>query len=168
MATTTVAATMNTPLSELRPVTIERILVIEDDSVLRKILQRLFSAEGYDVEVVPNSGAGLEMLRDRPFSAVILDLRHPASSGVDLCRQIADVISGLPLVILSASPQVADKVLLLEMGADDYATIPFSPRELLARLRALCVVRHESVRKPCISLRMWSWISSRPRSLVVA
>jgi DNA-binding response OmpR family regulator len=115
----------------------DRILVIEDDSALRKILQRLFSSEGFEVEVVPDSVAGLEGLRQRPFSAVILDLQHPGSSGCDLCRKIADLASGLPLVILSASPDVADKVLLLEMGADDYVTIPFSPRELVARLRAL-------------------------------
>src|SRR5215472_6826762 len=116
MATTTLAATLNPPLSELRPVTIDRILVVEDDSALRKILHRLFSSEGYDVEVVPNGGAVLEMLWDRPFSAVIVDLPHPASSGVDLCRQIAKVISDRPLVILSTSLQLADKVLLLEMG----------------------------------------------------
>ena len=137
MSTTTLAATLNNPLSELRPVTMDRILVIEHDSALRKILQRLFSTEGYEVEVVPDSGAGLEMLRHRPFSAVILDLRRPGSSGIDLCKQIANVIPGLPLVILSASPDVTNKVLLLEMGADDYVTIPFSPRELVARLRAL-------------------------------
>jgi DNA-binding response OmpR family regulator len=115
----------------------DRILVIADDSALRKALQRLFSLEGYEVEVVADSIAGLARLRERPFSAVILDLQRPGSSGWDLCRKIADSISGLPLVVLSASPDVADKVLLLEMGADDYLTIPFSPRELVARLRAL-------------------------------
>jgi DNA-binding response OmpR family regulator len=76
-------------------------------------------------------------LRERPFPAVILDLQRSGSSGWGLCRKIADSISGLPLVVLSASPDVADKVLLLEMGADDYLNIPFSPRELVARLRAL-------------------------------
>jgi len=115
----------------------DRILVIADDSALRKALQRLFSLEGYEVEVVANSIAGLARLRERPFSAVTLDLQRPGSSGWDLCRKIADSISGLPLVVLSASPDVADKVLLLEMGADDYLTIPFSPMELVARLRAL-------------------------------
>ncbi|HVI78378.1 MAG TPA: response regulator transcription factor [Candidatus Acidoferrum sp.] len=135
MATTTLAATLNTPLSELRPATMDRILVIADDSALRKALQRLFSLERYEVEVVTDSVTGLARLRERPFSAVILDLQRPGSSGWDLCRNIAD--SGLPLVVLSASPDVADKVLLLEMGADDYLTIPFSSRELVARLRAL-------------------------------
>ncbi len=137
MVTTTLAATLNTPLSELRPATMDRILVIADYSALRKALQRLFSLERYEVEVVTDSVTGLARLRERPFSAVILDLQRPGSSGWDLCRNIADSISGLPLVVLSASPDVADKVLLLEMGADDYLTIPFSPRELVARVRAL-------------------------------
>ena len=137
MATTTLAATLNTPMSELRPAPTERILVIEDDAALRKILQRLFSSEGYEVDIVPDAVDGLEMLRQRAPAAVILDLLRPGSSGCDLCKKIANLIPDLPLVILSGSSDVADKVLLLEMGADDYVTVPFSPRELVARLRAL-------------------------------
>ena len=137
MATATLAATLNTPISELRPALVERILVIEADGALRKILRQLFSSEGYEVDVVPDGVGGLEMLRQRAPAAVILDLRHQGSLGCDLCRRIAKSIPGLPLVILSVSSDVADKVLLLEMGADDYVTIPFSPRELVARLRAL-------------------------------
>src|SRR6202167_5979361 len=136
MASITLAATMHTPTSELRPATIDRILVIEHDRALPKILRRLFSTEGCEVDVVPGGVAGLEMLRQRPPSVVVLDLPYAESSG-DLCRRIANLIPGLPLVILSASSDVAHKVLLLEMGADDYVTIPFSPRELVARLRAL-------------------------------
>jgi DNA-binding response OmpR family regulator len=137
MATATLAATLNTPISELRPALVERILVIEADGALRKILRQLFSSEGYEVDVVPDGVGGLEMLRQRAPAAVILDLRHTGSLGCDLCRRIANSIPGLPLVILSVSSDVADKVLLLEMGADDYVTIPFSPMELVARLRAL-------------------------------
>ena len=137
MATATLAATLNTPISELRPALVERILVIEADGALRKILRQLFSSEGYEVDVVPDGVGGLEMLRQRAPAAVILDLRHSGSLGRDLCRRIANSIPGLPLVILSVSSDVADKVLLLEMGADDYVTIPFSPMELVARLRAL-------------------------------
>ncbi len=137
MATATLAATVSTPLCEPRSTTIDWILVIANDSALRVILEQLFSSEGYGVEVVPDKVTGLERLRQRPFSAVILDLQHPWSSRWDLCKNVADSISGLPLLVLSASPDVADKVLLLEMGADDYVTVPFSPRELVARLRAL-------------------------------
>ena len=137
MAATTLAATLNTPISELRSVPMDRILVIEDDGALRKILRRLFSSEGYEVDVVPDLICGLEKLRQGVPAAVVLDLPRPGSSGGDLCKKIANLIPGLPLVILSASSDVADKVLLLEMGAHDYVTVPFSPRELVARLRAL-------------------------------
>jgi DNA-binding response OmpR family regulator len=137
MATATLAVTLTTPISELRPATMDRILVIEDDRALRKILRQLFSSEGYEVDVVPDVVGGLEMLRQRVPAAVILDLLRPGSSGRHLCKKIADLIPGLPLVILSASSDVAHKVLLLEMGADAYVTIPFSPRALVDRLRAL-------------------------------
>jgi DNA-binding response OmpR family regulator len=137
MATAVLAATLNSPMPELRPAPTERILVIEDDIALRKILRRLFSSEGYEVDVVPDGVYGLEMLRQKAPTAVILDLLRPGSSGCDLCKTIANVVPGMPLLILSASNDLADKVLLLEIGADDYVTIPFSPRELLARLRAL-------------------------------
>jgi DNA-binding response OmpR family regulator len=137
MATATLAATLNTPLSGLRLAPMGRILVIEDDSALRKVLQRLFSSEGYEVDVAFDVVCGLERLRQGTPAAVVLDLPRPGTSGSDLCKKIANLIPGLPLVILSGSSDVADKVLLLEMGADDYVTVPFSPRELVARLRAL-------------------------------
>src|ERR1700723_2719118 len=137
MATATLAATLNAPISELRPAPMERILVIEDDGGLRKILRRLFSSEGYEVDVASDADCGLERLRQETPAAVVLDLPRPGSSGCDLCKKIANLIPGLPLVILSGSSDVADKVLLLEIGADDYVTVPFSPRELVARLRAL-------------------------------
>src|SRR6202521_2258663 len=132
------AATAFPPLiAEPRPATMGRILVIEDDGALRKILRRLFSSEGYEVDVVPDAVCGLERLRQGAPAAVVLDLPRPGSSGRDLCKKIANLIPGLPLVILSGSSEVADKVLLLALGADDYVTVPFSPRELVARLRAL-------------------------------
>jgi DNA-binding response OmpR family regulator len=137
MATAALAPTLNTLIPEVTPATMDRILVIENDDALRKILMRLFSSEGYRVDVVSDGMAALEMLHQRPPSALILDLLNPGSSGCDLCKKIANLIPDLPLVVLSASSDVADKVLLLEMGADDYVTVPFSPRELVARLRAL-------------------------------
>jgi PleD family two-component response regulator len=77
-------ATLNTPVSELRPATMDRIVVIEHDGALRRILQRLFSSEGYEVDVVPGAVAGLEMLRQRPPSVVVLDLPYAESSPCDL------------------------------------------------------------------------------------
>lgn len=136
MATATLSAISNTPISGLRLAPMRRILIIEDDGALRKLLRGLFSSEGYEVDVVPDAACGLERLHQAAPAAVVLDLPCPGS-GSDLCRKIADLIPGLPLVILSGSSDVTDKVLLLEMGADDYVTLPFSPRELVARLRAL-------------------------------
>ena len=136
MATATLSATLNLPISELRLPAMERILIIEDDGALRTILRQLFSSEGYEVDVVGDTVCGLQKLRQRAPAAVILGLPSPGSSGCDLCRKIANLIPGLPLVILSGISDVTDKVLLLEMGADDYVTVPFNPRELVARVRA--------------------------------
>jgi RNA polymerase sigma-70 factor, ECF subfamily len=148
--TTRLAATLNTPISALRPATpdqgpdqgLDRILVIESNHLLQETLRQLLCSEGYDVDLVPDGLAGLEVLRFSPPSAVILDIQHPGPLDRDLCRQMLELIPGLPIVVLSASAEVAEKVLLLETGADDYVTIPFSSRELVARLRA--VIRRAS------------------------
>jgi DNA-binding response OmpR family regulator len=117
--------------------TLDRILIIAANDALQRSLQELFSSEGYEVDLVPDGVTGLEMLRQRRPSAVIVDLQHPGPSGYDLCKRIANLIPGLPVVILSACSEVAEKVLLLETGADDYVTIPFYSRELVARVRAM-------------------------------
>lgn len=114
----------------------DRILVVEDDRAVQKALRRLFEAEGYSVEAAFDGAAGLGAFRSAPPSAVVLDLRLPKMSGRDVCREIKERAPSLPIIVLSAASDVVDKVLLLEMGADDYVTKPFSPRELLARVRA--------------------------------
>ncbi len=153
MATATLSATLNPPISELRLPPTEWILIIEDDGALPTILRRLFSSEGYEVEVVPDAVCGLQRLRQRAPAAVILGLPRPGSSGCDFCKKIADLIHGLPLVILSGSSDVTDKVLLLEMGADDYVTVPFNPRELVARVRAQIRRTSRIRQKTCMSLK---------------
>src|SRR5437868_2674961 len=114
----------------------ERILVVEDDRAVQKALKRLFEAEGFTVEVSADGKSALEVYRAAPPAAVVLDLRLPAMSGRDVCREIKQQAPALPVIVLSAASDVSDKVLLLELGADDYVTKPFSPRELLARVRA--------------------------------
>jgi len=114
----------------------EKILVVEDDLAVQKALRRLFESEDYAVELTPDGKTGLEAFRSSPPSAVVLDLRLPGLPGHDLCREIKKKSPSLPVIVLSAKADVADKVLLLELGADDYVTKPFSPRELLARVRA--------------------------------
>lgn len=113
-----------------------RILVIEDDPRIQKALHRLFTAEGYEIASAENGRTGLELVKSAAPVAVILDLMLPDGSGRDICRTIKQTTSGIPVIILSAVSEVADKVLLLELGADDYVTKPFSPRELLARVQA--------------------------------
>jgi two-component system KDP operon response regulator KdpE len=112
------------------------VLVIEDDPRIQKALHRQFSAEGYSVHVVGDGAEGLAACRTVKPVAVILDLMLPGISGRDVCKGIKTQFPELPVIILSAVSEVADKVLLLELGADDYVTKPFGIQELLARVRA--------------------------------
>jgi len=113
----------------------ERILVVEDDSSVQRALRRLFEAEDYSVEIKGDGIAGLDSFRQAIPSLVILDLRLPGIPGNDVCREIKQQAPFVPVIVLSAASDVTEKVLLLELGADDYVTKPFSPRELLARAR---------------------------------
>jgi two-component system, OmpR family, alkaline phosphatase synthesis response regulator PhoP len=124
------------PTPEQRPIPMERILIVEDDRAVQKALRRLFEAEGFAVEISPDGQSALEAFRTAAPSAIVLDLRLPLVSGRDVCREIKQQSPTLPIIVLSAASDVSDKVLLLELGADDYVTKPFSPRELLARVRA--------------------------------
>src|ERR1700744_1540092 len=112
------------------------ILVVEDDSRIQKALHRLFASEGYEVKCATDGTAGLEIFQAGSVEAVVLDLMLPGLSGRELCKIMKRTSPDIPVIILSAVSEVADKVLLLELGADDYVTKPFSPRELLARVQA--------------------------------
>ena len=117
-----------------------RILVVEDDRAVQKALRRLFETEGYTVETQADGRSALDSVQSSAPAAVVLDLRLPELSGLDVCKEIKALAPTLPIVVLSAASDVSDIVLLLELGADDYVTKPFSPRELLARVRA--ALRH--------------------------
>src|SRR6478672_400288 len=114
----------------------DRILVVEDDRAVQRALRRLFEAEGYGFQTADDGASAVELFRSYSPTAVVLDLRLPGMSGRDVCSALKQVASAVPIIVLSAASDVSDKVLLLELGADDYVTKPFSPRELLARLRA--------------------------------
>src|SRR6516165_1639756 len=114
----------------------ERILVIEDDLAVQRALRRTFELAGFDVTAAADGAVALETFRATLPDIIVLDLRLPGKSGQDICREIKREASNLPILVLSAANDVLDKVLLLELGADDYVTKPFSPRELLARVRA--------------------------------
>jgi DNA-binding response OmpR family regulator len=112
------------------------ILVVEDDPRMQKVLQRMFRDEGYQVTIAGDGQMGIDAFRTCKPVAVVLDLILPYVSGREVCKRVKSSSSETPIVVLSAINEVADKVLLLELGADDYVTKPFSPRELMARVQA--------------------------------
>jgi DNA-binding response OmpR family regulator len=113
-----------------------QVLVVEDDPRMQKVLLRALIAEGIEVIASCDGVDALERFREMRPGAVVLDLNLPRLSGRDVCREIKAQSPDTPVLILSARSEVVDKVLLFEIGADDYITKPFSPRELLARLQA--------------------------------
>jgi DNA-binding response OmpR family regulator len=115
----------------------ERILIAEDDRTVQKALLRLFEHDGFSVEVAGDGKSAIEAFHAAIPAAVVLDLGLPIISGQEVCREIRRESLAVPIIILSALSDVRYKILLLEMGADSYVTKPFSPRELLARVRAL-------------------------------
>ena len=134
-----------------------RILVVEDDPAVQKALRRLFETEGYSVETQSDGKSALDSFHSCAPAAIVLDLRLPKVSGGDVCKEIKGIAPTVPIVVLSAASDVSDKVFLLELGADDYVTKPFSPRELLARVRA--ALRH-TTRAPEAQLVSFDGISA--------
>jgi DNA-binding response OmpR family regulator len=113
------------------------ILVVEDDPRMQKVLRRIFTEENYSIEIAGDGQTGLNLFRAHRPVAVVLDLILPQISGRELCQAMKAHSCDTPVVVLSAITEVVDKVLLLELGADDYVTKPFSPRELMARVQAV-------------------------------
>lgn len=114
----------------------ETILIVEDDPLVQKILTRLFRSEGYRVEVCGDGQSAMDAFRKEAPTAVILDLVIPVLSGKDVCREIRRESPVPAVIVVSARTDEFDKIVLLELGADDYVTKPFSPIELLARVQA--------------------------------
>jgi len=129
----------------------QKVLVIEDDKRIHKTLKLLFESEGYSLEVALDGPSGLEAFRSSKPAVVILDLRLPKMSGGDVLREIRKEAPSQPVIILSALSEEVDKVLLLELGADDYVTKPFGPKELLARVRAVTRRVERSLSAECYS-----------------
>ena len=115
----------------------QSILVIDDDDSLRDTISVLFEQEGYQVLAAADGKAGFELAVSQRPDLLIVDLRLPGMSGAEICRQFRATGSQTPLIVLSAVGDEIDKVLLLEIGADDYVVKPFGARELLARVRAM-------------------------------
>ncbi|QNK01853.1 response regulator [Dyella telluris] len=114
----------------------ERILLVEDDPRLADMLSRYLVEAGFRVEIAPQGALALERLSAAPYDAMVLDLMLPDMDGLDICRQ-ARPKHDLPILMLTARGDAMDRIIGLELGADDYLPKPFEPRELLARLRAI-------------------------------
>jgi two-component system, OmpR family, KDP operon response regulator KdpE len=119
----------------------ERILVVDDEPQIRRALRTALTGHGYDVEIAEDGEAALALLAARPADAVVLDLVMPGVDGFEVLRETR-TWSDVPIIVLSARGQEADKVRALDLGADDYLTKPFGMEELLARVRA--VLRRKS------------------------
>jgi len=123
----------------VRSTCMKRILIIEDDRDIVELVRYNLANEGFQVSSANDGSTGLSTLKKTPPDLLLLDLMLPKLSGLEICREIRrdDSLNRLPILMLTARGEEADRVVGLEMGADDYVTKPFSPRELLARVKAL-------------------------------
>ena len=112
------------------------ILIADDDPGIRDVVSYALTNQGLEVEAVPDGETALDRARAVTFDVVILDVMMPGMSGIDVCRALR-AESSVPIVMLTAKDAEVDRVLGLELGADDYVTKPFSPRELAARVRTV-------------------------------
>jgi two-component system OmpR family response regulator len=119
------------------------ILVVEDDQELSKLLVRYLRTNGYRVTSAPDGRDFDRLLADHRFDLVVLDIMLPGEDGLSLCRR-ARAVSSVPLIIVSAKGEELDRIVGLEIGADDYLAKPFNPRELLARIKAVLRRTHDS------------------------
>lgn len=113
-----------------------RILVVEDEESLSEAIAFLLSKEGFEVEIAATGPAAIEKFELNGADLILLDLMLPGLSGTEVCRQIRTK-SAVPIIMLTAKDSEIDKVVGLELGADDYVTKPYSSRELIARIRAV-------------------------------
>ncbi|HEX5753377.1 MAG TPA: response regulator transcription factor [Archangium sp.] len=113
-----------------------RVLLIDDDTRMYELLAQYLGQNGITVTHAPDGGRGLAALEASTYDAVLLDVMMPGMDGLEVCRRIR-AKSTLPVIMLTARGDETDRVVGLELGADDYLAKPFSPRELLARLRAV-------------------------------
>lgn len=123
-----------------------KILVVDDDMRLRALLERYLVEQGYLVRAVANFEQMQRMMERENFHLVVLDLMLPGEDGLSICRRLRQQENEIPIIMLTAKGDEVDRIIGLEMGADDYLPKPFNPRELLARIRA--VMRRKSKELP--------------------
>ncbi|HJY79095.1 MAG TPA: response regulator transcription factor [Burkholderiales bacterium] len=123
----------------------ERVLLVEDDVRLAEMVSEYLGGAGFDISRVASGAAALERLARQPYDALVLDLNLPDIDGLEVCRRLRAKWD-TPVLMLTARGEPMDRVVGLELGADDYLPKPFEPRELLARLRALLRRAHAPAR----------------------
>jgi two-component system phosphate regulon response regulator OmpR len=123
--------------SHMVPDTAAHILLVDDDIRLRGLLETYLTREGFQLSVAGNSQQMDVVLRERPIDLMVLDLMLPGRSGLYICRDLRAAHNALPIVMLTAKGDDIDRILGLELGADDYLSKPCNPRELVARIRAV-------------------------------
>jgi len=125
------------------------VVLIEDEESIADLVRMYFEQEGFRLVHAPNGEQGLDAVRDRDPRVVLLDLGLPGIDGVEVCRRIR-AFSDVPVIMLTARDSEIDKIVGLEIGADDYVTKPFSPRELVARVRAVLRRSEDAPRSPSV------------------
>ena len=115
----------------------ERVLIVDDDRELCELVAELLATEGFGVEVADGSAEGLERALTGPHSLVVLDVMMPGMNGFELLRRLRAEGSSVPVLMLTARGDDVDRIVGLEIGADDYLPKPFNPRELVARINAI-------------------------------
>lgn len=113
------------------------MLVVDDEESIRKLVEYNLTQAGFDVVCADEGHAALAIVSEQEIDLLVLDLMLPGISGLELCKRLRQEQSKIPIIMLTARGEEIDRVLGLEMGADDYVTKPFSPRELVARVRAV-------------------------------
>jgi two-component system response regulator RegX3 len=115
---------------------VTKILIVEDESSFSEAISFLLGKEGFETDVAENGRLALDLFKSHTYDLVLLDLMIPEVSGIDVCRAIRTT-SMVPIIMLTAKDSEVDKVVGLELGADDYVTKPYSSRELVARIKAV-------------------------------
>ncbi|EOU1109655.1 response regulator [Clostridium perfringens] len=117
----------------------KKVLIVDDEEHIRELIKFNLKKEGYDIEVAINGVEALNIIREIKFDLILLDLMLPEIDGLEVCKEIRrnEETSDIPVMMITAKGEEFDKVLGLELGADDYITKPFSIRELMARVKAL-------------------------------
>lgn len=117
----------------------KKVLIVDDEEHIRELIKFNLKKEGYDIEIAINGVEALNIIREIKFDLILLDLMLPEIDGLEVCKEIRrnEETSDIPVMMITAKGEEFDKVLGLELGADDYITKPFSIRELMARVKAL-------------------------------